>query len=383
MKKLNATQLLEKYRLGTISDEEKAILEAWYNSYVKSEAMINLSEKEIEQDLLKISEKVPFADTKIKQLNRNRFIIKVSAAAALIFLSLFTFLYFNRTSEKSKTIVEIQKEIIPAQNKAVLVLANNKRIVLDDSSIGELVNQSDISISKTADGKLKYKVLKSNTEEAAEVQYNTISTPRGAQYQVELADGSLIWLNASSSISFPTRFDGDDRVVKITGEVYFEVAKDKSKPFRVSTGNQLVEVLGTHFNIDAHSKIAIKTTLLEGSIRVSSGGSKRNAKILVPGEQSLYDHNNLTIQISKVDLEKAVAWKNGYFLFVDDDLTTIMEEISRWYDVDIIYIGNKKISQKFSGTISRSKSLAQVLRVLEVSGNVNFKVEGRRIKVMF
>jgi transmembrane sensor len=383
MTKLNANQLLKKYRLGIINDEEKALLEAWYNTYVASKSATNLSAEEIEKDILIISERVPFADAKIKTLNKNGFIIKLlSAAAVIIFIGIGAFFYSNRSSEKTKAIAKVQQEIAPAGNKAVLTLANNQKIILDDSSIGELAKQTGISVTKTADGKLKYKVLASNPQETAGLQYNTISTPRGAQYQVELADGSLVWLNASSSIKFPTRFDGNTRTVNITGEVYFEVAKNKNKPFRVNTGKQLVEVLGTHFNIDANHQNIIKTTLLEGSVRISSGNSQ-NARTLIPGEQSVYNSNNSAIEISTVDTEKAVSWKNGYFLFVDDDMTNIMEEISRWYDVDITYDQNKKTNQKYSGTISRSKSLSEVLKVLEVSGNINFKVDGRRVMVMF
>lgn len=383
MKKLKANQLLEKYRLGTIDDDEKALLEAWYNTYVASKSSVNLSAEEIEQDILKISKKVPFADANTKQLNNNRVFVKLlSAAAILIFVSIGTFFYFNKTSEKTKAISQAEKEIGPAQNKAVLTLANNQKIILDDSSLGELAKEAGISVSKTADGKLKYKVLENEGQKTVGLQYNTISTPRGAQYQVELADGSLVWLNASASINFPTRFNGDTRAVNITGEVYFEVAKNKNKPFQVNIGNQVIDVLGTHFNVDAHNEDFIKTTLLEGSVRVSSRNS-RNAIILAPGEQSVHNNNNSAIRVSKVDIEKAVAWKNDYFLFADEDLISIMEEVSRWYDVDVIYDYDKKTSQKYSGTISRSKSLSQVLKVLEVSGNVNFKVDERRITVMF
>ncbi|WP_017257164.1 FecR family protein [Pedobacter arcticus] len=382
MKKPNAENLLNKYRLGTINDSERAILESWYNTYAVGQRDADLSAKEIEEDILKLSERIPFADSKIKRISNNGLTFKLLAAAAvLIIISIGTFFYIQQPSEKTNTIAKVDQSITPAQNKAVLTLANNEKIVLDDSSIGEIANQTGISVSKTSDGKLKYKVLEHANQTKA-VQYNTISTPRGAEYQVELSDGSLVWLNASSSIKFPTHFEGDTRTVNITGEVYFEVAKNKEMPFQVNTANQLVEVLGTHFNIDAHHTNYIKTTLLEGSIKVSSG-NKQNATILSPGQQSICDNTGAAIQILKVDPEKAVAWKNGYFLFADEDLSDIMEEISRWYDVDVTYLRRKKTNQKFSGTISRSKSLSQVLKVLEVSGNVNFKLDERRIIVMF
>lgn len=382
MKKANAKDLLEKHRLGTITDSERAILESWYNTYAVGKSHMDLSPNQIEEDISKLSEKTPFAHPKIKRINNHSLKIRLlSAAAVLIIVSIGAFFYLHQPTKKTDTIAKVNQPIIPAQNKAVLTLANNKKIILDDSSIGEIVNQAGISVSKTSDGKLRYKVL-AHANQTKAVQYNTISTPRGAEYQVELADGSLVWLNASSSIKFPTHFDGDTRTVNITGEVYFEVAKNKEMPFKVYTANQLVEVLGTHFNIDAHHINSIKTTLLEGAIKVSSG-NKQNATILAPGEQSICNNTGSAIQVSKVDTEKAVAWKNGYFLFADEDLGGIMEEISRWYDVDVTYLRRKKTNQKFSGTISRSKSLSQVLKVLEVSGNVNFKLEERRIIVMF
>jgi len=202
----------------------------------------------------------------------------------------------------------------------------------------------------------------------------------GGEYQVVLADGTKVWLNALSSIRFPTSFKGSERKVEITGEAYFEVAKNARMPFRVIGGSQTVEVLGTHFNINAYpDESAVATTLLEGSVKVAMHDGQ--AKVLKPGEQALIFKENNSFRVKEVDAEDAVAWKNGYFQFNDDDLKTIMNQLSRWYNVEIVY-QQANLDQKFGGTISRSKNLSQVLRILELTGNVRFRVEGRRITVM-
>jgi transmembrane sensor len=227
------------------------------------------------------------------------------------------------------------------------------------------------------------KVIGQNTKDdmPTKTVYNTIETPKGGQYRIDLPDGTMVWLNAGSSLRYPNRFAGQERKVALTGEAYFEVAKNKQMPFRVVSGKQVVEVLGTHFNINAYTdEASVKTTLLEGSVNVLLQETHQS-ELLNPGQQAVVKYNGSSIVVQPVKVEEAVAWKNGYFMFVDADLESIMRQLARWYDVEVAYEGNLG-SLKFGGMVSRSKSIAQTLRILELTGNVRFKVAGRRVTVM-
>jgi ferric-dicitrate binding protein FerR (iron transport regulator) len=209
--------------------------------------------------------------------------------------------------------------------------------------------------------------------------YNTISTPKGGQYQVTLSDGSKVWLNAASSLRFPATFSGKERKVELTGEGYFEVAHNKKMPFHVTVNDLDVEVLGTHFNINAYAdESAIKTTLLEGSVKVVKGNE---TKIIEPGEQASVTTSEDEINVKQqVDLEQVVAWKNGIFQFERADIESVMRQISRWYDIDVDYHG--RVSEHFGGTISRDVNISDVLKMLEMTGGVNFKIDGKKVIVM-
>lgn len=221
----------------------------------------------------------------------------------------------------------------------------------------------------------------SGSAASAQPLYNTIETPKGGQYQVDLPDGTKVWLNAGSLLRYPTNFTGKIRSVELTGEAYFEVAKNAHKPFKVLSKNQVVEVLGTHFNISSYTDdISVKTTLLEGSVKVLS--SKVNqTKLLKPGQQSDINYTNNAFFIKSVNTDEVIAWKNGYFLFSDEDLKSIMARFARWYNVDVEYQGDVD-NLRFGGMVSRSKDLTQALKVVEQAGNVKFKIEGRRVIVM-
>lgn len=293
------------------------------------------------------------------------------AAAVILLLGIGWGAYLLNTEKSSdrqaKTTVEptIQPEIMPGSDKAILTLSNGKRVVLNQAG-SEIITDGELTINNE-NGELTYG--KSDI-----VVYNTMSTPNGAQYKLVLPDGSRVWLNASSSITYPTAFSGNARAVSITGEAYFEVSKDKNKPFHVKVNDVEVEVLGTHFNINSYSdEAAIKTTLLEGTVKV-------NTVILKPGEQAQFSSDKIRI-VNEVDLEEVMAWKNGKFLFSEKtDIETIMRQISRWYDVEIEYRG--KVTQHFWGSISRSANALQVLKLLETTGGVKFKIEGRKVIVI-
>ncbi|HMF72741.1 MAG TPA: FecR domain-containing protein, partial [Flavitalea sp.] len=268
-----------------------------------------------------------------------------------------------------------ENSIATGSNKASLTLSDGTTIVLDDAANGLLTTQAGIKISKTTDGQLKYDASRPQPSHAN--GFNTIHTPRGGQYQVVLPDGSSVWLNAASSLKFPTVFSGNERKVELTGEAYFEVAKNKVKPFIVASGNQTLEVLGTHFNVNAYQDDGkIRTTLLEGSIKVSH--TQTNAfSLLVPGQQA---ELRKEIKVTKVDVKQSIAWKNGYFVFASENIQTLMQKIARWYDVDVEYEG-RVTTEGFVGSISRFEDVSEVLHMLQLTGMVHFKIVGRKIIV--
>ena len=281
----------------------------------------------------------------------------------------------NGVNERIKNDAVITKDAIsPGSNKAVLTLADGSTIVLDNVHNGTISTQGNVAVLKLNDGKLAYNTV--NEAESGPV-YNSISTPRGGQYQLVLSDGSIVWLNAASSLRFPTGFNGGERKVELTGEAYFEVAKDASKPFRVEVNGMEVEVLGTHFNINSYEdESPIRTTLLEGSVKVNSGN---HTVLLKPGQQAELGKRG-TIEIKKdADVEEAVAWKNGKFQFDNTSIYSVMHQLSRWYDVDVEYRGD--ITAHFGGIISRQAALSQVLNMLELTGKVTFTTKDKVVTV--
>lgn len=382
MTQKNAQELLEKQRLGTLTDEERTILESWYLQEARSMPHFGISEKELEQDLDNIYKSLPAYETPVRPL-LSRPYFKISLAAASILLFIIAGIFFN--SKKTKTLAKMpapsHRNVAPGDKRAVLTLADNTQIILDSVSLGDIARQTGITVTMNAKGQVVYKIDDKNLPANAPEQFNTITTPASGEYQVQLSDGTTVWLNAMSSIRFPTAFKGNDRRIEITGEAYFEVAKNAAKPFRVVSGKQVVEVLGTHFNINAYAdEQAVKTTLTEGSVKVSLSDGK-NSKVLKPGEQSLLPANQDQFSVEKVDLEEAVAWKNGYFIFADEELKSVMRKIARWYNVEVEYQGINE-NLKLGGAIARSRDLSEVLDLLELTDNVKFKMEGRRIIVM-
>lgn len=279
----------------------------------------------------------------------------------------------NELATPVKSSQRLTNDVPPGGNKAVLTLANGKKIILDSASNGALATQGNTKVLKVRGGQIAYNTYKDRKHK--KIIYNTIETPRGGQYELILADGSKVWLNAASSLKFPSAFNGKERKVTLTGEAYFEIATNKNKPFKVEINNAEVEVLGTHFNIMAYdNEKAVKTTLLEGSVRISNGDQ---AAILQPGEQARMDKNSTDIQINKTNIEEVTAWKRGYFQFNNSNLKVIMRQIMRWYDVEIRFPDNMP-TRIFTGKIPRNVSLKHVLKVLELS-NVHFKLKGKTI----
>lgn len=262
----------------------------------------------------------------------------------------------------------------PGRNQALLTLADGRTVLLDQAHLGLLAQQGGSQVQKTADGQLRYAASAPTTSQSL---YNTLATPRGGQYQLTLPDGSQVWLNAASSLRFPVSFAGAERRVELTGEAYFEVAKDARHPFKVAARGAEVTVLGTHFDVQAYDdEPALAATLLEGAVRLGQGTQQA---LLRPGQQARCWPQG-TIQVREVDVQHAVAWKNGYFVFNDEPIEAIMRQVARWYDVDVRCQGTLT-NKDFNGKISRYKDAADVLRVLELTGAVHFTTEGRRITV--
>ncbi len=303
-------------------------------------------------------------------------IVKLTAVIiGVLFLFEGMYIYYKPVKPEQIARVDIKKtSIAPGGNKAVLTLQDGSTIVLNDAENGTLARQGNTSVVKLSNGQIVYNEA---SGPADKVLYNTMTTPRGGQYKLTLPDGTNVWLNSASSINYPTAFVGKERKVSITGEAYFEVAKDKSKPFYVTAGNQSVEVLGTHFNVMAYAdEENIKTTLLEGSVKISE---HTNISILKPGYQAVVA-NKGGITVKPANIDEAMAWKNGYFKFSRVDIKHIMRQISRWYDVEVIYKGDMP-HDEFVGKIGRGENISQILHLLELE-HVHFKIEGKRIIVL-
>ena len=331
------------------------------------------------------------ADRATHRTRRTILSYKYAAAAAVVGLviggaALFTLLK-KKDDLSTKPIAErFRNDVAPASEKAILELADGSRIALDSAAKGELVQQGSTRVLKQDNGQLKYDAEKT-TPGATGIPYayNTVTTPRGGQYRVVLPDGSKVWLNAASSLRFPTGFAGHERKVELVGEAYFEVAKNPAMPFKVTVkpfaGNAAsapmeVEVLGTEFNINAYGdETDRRTTLLQGSVKITAGSGQ---SLLKPGQQARVNAGGLQI-MPEVDTDEVIAWKNGLFQFKEANIQSIMRQVSRWYDVEVEYRGN--IHQQFFGKIPRRVQVSTLLKILESTGWVHFAIEGKKITV--
>lgn len=386
MNKDRLAYLLKRFHENLCNEDEMAELNEWFHS-------LNYGQKSFESLLKETGGKEKLAidlfDTFRDKLRRERKkvitlrLFYQAAAILLIFVATGILFYnYKRDSKKVGTKELVKSDIGPGRNRAVLTLADGSKIFLDSAGKGELASQPGSTISKTANGQLLYTIA--GTAEPGDMNvepaYNDIQTPRGGQYQIILPDGSKVWLNAASSLRFPVRFNKKERRVELTGEAYFEVARNKDVPFKVYSGKQEVKVLGTQFNVKAYSdEPGISTTLLEGSVLVNNLESGQS-RILKPGQQANITRDSRTIEIDRVNPDQEVSWKSGYFVFDNQEITGIMKTIGRWYDVDIEYRNIYKI-EKFGGAFSRSSNLSEILHNLESLGNMHFKIEGRRVIV--
>ncbi len=363
--------LIKKYLDNTCTPEERALLESWYNSAAGSDDNANdlINFEQLDQEIWKELEKSG------KPVRKNHWTL-IAAAAACLLLCTF-FYYSDQQADMQKPAQFSTNKILPGGNKAELILEDGSVMPLAQNHTGLLTKQTGAVITELGDGRLSYAA--SGAANDQEVRFNTLRTPRGGQYQVELPDGTRAWLNAASFLKFPTMFNGTDRIVEVSGEVYFEVAVNKHKPFKVISSGQTIEVLGTHFNLSTYPEEGVtKTTLFEGSVKVSAG---KSTVVIKPGEQSVFNSHTKEIRVKNTDLEEALAWRHGYFQFNDEDVKSIMRKLSRWYDIEVEY-AEDFVNQRFTGSVSRFEEAAKVLKMLEYTGTVHFKAQGRRITVM-
>lgn len=395
LQELNA--LIEKYLLGQATEAERQSLLEWYRSG-GSQDIEWLMDEPNEEELLKermysyIHEHTsPIPDR--KPVGKLRLYYKWIAAAAIFVLVPLAFLYhYSKGPGESEKVAGLKKPIDHLEGgrgdkRVVLTLGDGSTVYLDNGPAREIAEESGTSISKTAKGELVYSAPEEIATSNQVVKYNIIATPRGGNYKIVLPDGTHVWLNAASSLKFPTSFGGQERSVQLTGEGYFEVTKDKSRPFKVFTPSpdgkgpgQEVEVLGTHFNINAYGdEGGTRTTLLEGRVKVSPALPGQASKVLVPGQQSNLNKQDLSVDF--VDIESVMAWKSGYFVFDNKTLSTVMAELARWYDVDV-YCDPKLNDIRLGGYISQGKKLEEVLDLLTLTRRIHFKIEGRRVILM-
>jgi len=378
MKKHLPEELIHKYVQKSCSREQQAMVESWHiddlskSAYMPSKENIQLVNTRMAKKL------ATYVQTRKRAQRTIRLWDRISLTASiLLIISILGFLYLEKIDSSSIIAQkkQINHDILPGGYKAILTLYNGNKINLNDNN-EELIRQKNVNIRIESGKKIVYQ----SVAKAPGIQLlNTLETPRGGQYQLILPDGTKVWLNASSKLTYPTSFTNKERLVKLSGEAFFEVSKDSRRPFKVQSNDQIVEVLGTHFNISAYTEEhQTQTTLIEGKIKISK---QNNNKILSPGQEALITENGNQISVTQADIEKNIAWKNNEFIFNGENLRNIMRSLARWYDVDIVY-RNYSDDTRYWGTVSRLKNISAVLKMLESTGKIKFQIEGRRIIAM-
>lgn len=372
MDKNELIALANKILSKQASIEEIARYNDWYNAR-QSNAEFPIEDEDLKRAALfaRIQQEIQPATRTLPRIYRY-----AAAAAVLTFLSVGLYEYYHK-AEKPK--VQIAKsDIAPGRNQATLTLANGKTIILNKGLSGTLAQQGNTLIKVNSGNAITYN---SGQPESA-ITYNTLTTKRGEQspYPLVLADGTKLWLNAASSLKFPTAFNGKTREVTLTGEAYIEVAHNAAKPFKVITKGQTIEDYGTHFNVNAYDdEPVITTTLLEGSVKVVTNKNHKDGIFLKPGQQATGDNNSLKVRTA--DIDQVMSWRNDKFLFNDEALSSIMRQASRWYNVEVIYQDETLKEKRFGGVTARFANVSELLNTLEMTGKVKFSIQGRKIIV--
>lgn len=374
-------QLAKKLLAGKATDEEKLFLEEYYNAFEKHPgAHSDITAEELQDLKQSILQKVYIQTADYELPRRSRFTAWRWAAAAVLLLAIAgtSVMLLNKKEAAIAKSEQVQPpaDISPGGNKATLTLNDGSTIVLDEMQTGSSLQQGTIQVNKTDEGALAYASVSSNAIASA-VQYNTVSTPKGGQYQVRLPDGTNVWLNAESSIHFPTSFTQKQRAVTITGEVYFEVAHLAKQPFIVTAGDTKVEVLGTHFNVMAYNNEAVvKTTLAEGSVKITDAG---RTALLKPGEQIQLNATQFKL-VKEVDVDAELAWKNGLFYFKEASIETVMKQLERWYDISVKFEGGMPEKQ-FNGKVPRNVNLSELMEILSFYDDMKCSIDGNTVTI--
>jgi transmembrane sensor len=398
MEKTLLAEIADRYLAGTATEQEIALLHEWYDATDWEEIeLVFTQQHESEEDIRQRTlarlqsaihgqaSEIPL-EPAIASRSIGRYTRWVAAAAVVVGL-LFIGQHFWATNKSPKAAcctvqpVASKIDLPPGGNKAKLLLGDGSVVDLGSTQNGTIRSEAGTRIDKR-DGQLIYDASKRQSEifegTARTSVMNTIQTPRGGQYKVILPDGTKVWINAASSLTYPTAFTGNDRRVELHGEAYFEVAEDKSKPFAVSVSGVQVDVLGTRFNIMAYDdEHAINTTLLEGAVKVTKGPA---VQVLKEGQEASFDKMSESFAVRDAVADEAIAWKNGFFQFGGVPIETVMRQVARWYDVDVDYEG--KIGEHFRGMVARSVNVSEVFKMLELTGAVHFRIEGKKIIVL-
>jgi ferric-dicitrate binding protein FerR (iron transport regulator) len=387
------SRLLFKYLQGTLTPNEEFELEKWKVQSAENQQFFDELSKQAkpqkntaeqlkgsleERIFNKITAQVPELEGNVIRMKGGWW--KYAATAAVV-LILFGYSVMTMMQDRPKQTLakldsaEVEDVAAPDGNFASITLANGEKVDLNDAGNGTLASQGKVQVIKTADGLIIYKAATGRIK--GKMQFNTLSNPKGSNViGMVLEDGTKVWLNAGSSLTYPVAFIGKERKVSITGEAYFEVAKNKAMPFRITREGMVVEVLGTHFNVNAYGdEPHMKVTLLEGAVKISSGDV---SGLLKPGQQAKVKNNDINVN-SDINVDQVMAWKNGYFSFEKASIKEVMRQIARWYNIEVTYEGEIP-DENFGGELRRNSKLSSVLKVLEKSG-VKFRIENNRVIV--
>lgn len=378
--------MIARYLAGSATPEEKRFVEAYFDYTDQIAKERETGETDLSSIKSRIFDRINAETQETEQSEpmvvpiRPRKRIWWAAAAILLFAAGGYYILNKKTEKPTDTIaVSVPSNDVkaPSLNRATITLASGQKVFLDSVANGTLATQGNVQIKKSGDGIITYN---GNGQPKNEIVYNTLTNPRGSKViDITLSDGSQVWLNAESSLKYPVAFNGRERKVEITGEAYFEVAHDQSKPFRVTKGNTEVEVLGTHFNMNAYDdEPSMKVTLLEGSVMLSTENNQ-SKRILKPGQQGIVGKD---IKVTNdVNLEQVMAWKNGVFRFNNTNIEEIMKQVKRWYDVEIVYHGDFS-DLDFGGSVSRKSNVSELLKRLAATESFHYTIEGKKINLI-
>ncbi|RZK15935.1 MAG: DUF4974 domain-containing protein [Pedobacter sp.] len=367
--------LLRQFESGLISNNPDDVIDSIVKMMVLEEdSLVSASSVNSKWDKM-IAEIVTVDRVPVRKVRVFSKLKWVAAAAVVLMVSVASIFYFHKKEQSAYS-----SDVQPGGNKAILTLADGRKIALNDIKNGDLIKEGGISISKTAKGQLVYKIEETN-ETSDNSKMNTITTPNGGEWEIRLPDGSAVWLNSASTLKYPLNISKlKQRLVELTGEAYFEVKQDKEHPFIVKTNKQKLEVLGTHFNINSYADESVtKTTLFEGSVRVSELNDPASFGLLKPGEQSVLSASGF--QVNAVNVDEAIAWKNGYFMFNNERQESILKKIARWYNVQIEYVNPEAKDVMYYGTVSRFEKISKVLRKFEQTGEVRYDIKNNKVLV--